>query len=219
MNFLTKLAIALLFSTNLFSFSLFSFFSSDISQDNLLAVSWQENFCKLNGYKKECKRFRRRDFGWNNFVLHGLWPQPRSKQNCSNKFERLDKQTFQKLKIAMPSVISGLHKHEWRKHGSCYGTSEKEYFNDAMSLLKQVNDSPIRDFFLRNRGRIITKQSLNMIIKKSFGNASRKIQMVCKRGLITEIRFSLKGDARRDSLKTLLKDAKPFRGGCQKGRI
>jgi len=119
----------------------------------------------------------------------------------------------------MPSAISGLHKHEWRKHGSCYGKSEAAYFNDAIILLNQVNRSEIRNFFIRNRGRIITKESLNMAIKKSYGNVTRKIQMICKKGLITEIRFSLNGDVRKDKISKLLKRGKPFRGGCQRGKI
>ncbi len=119
----------------------------------------------------------------------------------------------------MPSVLSGLHKHEWKKHGSCYGKSERNYFTDAMSLLKQVNNSKIRDFFVTNRGRVITKKNLNMAIKKSFGNTARKVQMICKKGLIIELRFSLKGDPEKDNISTLLKNAKPLIGGCQRGRI
>ena len=219
MRFIAKIAILLLLTVNLFSSSFFSGHSPKISRKNVLALSWQENFCKLNSYKKECKRFRRNDFGWNHFVLHGLWPEPRNKQNCSRKFRPLSDKFFNNLKIAMPSAISGLHKHEWRKHGSCYGKSETAYFNDAIILLNQVNRSYIRDYFVRNRGRVITKESLNMAIKRSFGNVVRKIQMVCKKGLITEIRFSLKGDVRKDKISKLLKKAKPFRGGCQRGKI
>ena len=219
MRLIAKITILILLSVNLFSFSFFSYFSSNVSSENLLAISWQENFCKLNSYKRECKRFRKNDFGWNNFVLHGLWPQPRSKHNCSNKYKRLDNDVFRQLKIAMPSVASGLQKHEWRKHGSCYGKSERNYFMDAMSLLKQINKSKIRDFFIANRGRVITKKSLNMAIKKSFGNVTRKVRMICVKGLITELRFSLKGEVSKNNLPALLKNAQALIGGCQKGRI
>jgi len=219
MRFIAKIAILTLLTVNLFSFSFLSQHMPQISKENVLALSWQENFCKLNSYKRECKRFRKNDFGWNHFVLHGLWPQPRSKHDCSKKFRPLSDKFFRNLKIAMPSAVSGLHKHEWRKHGSCYGKNETAYFNDAIILLNQVNNSYVRDFFVRNRGKVITKKSLNMAIKKSFGNATRKIQMICKKGLITEIRFSLKGDARGDKISKLLKNSKPFRGGCQRGKI
>ena len=222
-----KLLASILIIGTLFGFSLFDFFqkkpenqtNTNISLENILAVSWEKNFCDLNRYKKECKTLNPTHYAWNHFVLHGLWPQPRSKQNCSYKFERLPKDLWEELKIYMPGVVSGLAKHEWIKHGSCYGKSEEEYFKDAIKLLKQVNYSAIRDFFIAYEGEVITKQMLNQAIKKSFGNVTRKIQMICQKGKIVELRFSLKGDPAKKSLMELLKDAKPLRGGCQRGRI
>ncbi len=219
LNTVLQLMLLVIFSATMYGSSFFTKQTPQISKENVLALTWQENFCKLNSYKKECKRFRKNDFGWNHFVLHGLWPQPRSKHDCSRKFHPLSNKFFNNLKKAMPSAISGLHKHEWRKHGSCYSKSETAYFNDAIILLNQVNRSYIRNFFILNRGKVVTKESLNMAIKKSFGNVVRKVQMVCKKGLIMEIRFSLKGDARKDEISQLLNRAKPFRGGCQRGRI
>ena len=206
------LAVFVLLST-LFGFSLFG---SKVSTENILAVSLQENFCKLNKYKRECRNFKQRDFF---FTLHGLWPQPRNKQNCSNKIKRIDQSIWEELKIKMPGIKSGLHKHEWRKHGSCYGKDENGYFADALKLLDEVNRSYLREFFAKNKGRVITKTQLNQAVKKAFGNVARKVQMVCKKGLITELRFSLKGRVDKHSLNELLKDAKPLRGGCQRGRI
>jgi len=205
-------AVFILLST-LFGFSLFG---ERVSTENILALSLQKNFCKLNSYKKECRNFYQREFF---FTLHGLWPQPRSKQNCSNSYKRLPKDLWEELKEVMPGAVSGLAKHEWRKHGSCYGKSEEGYFKDAIKLTKEVNRSALRDFFAKNEGRVITRAQLNQAIKKAFGNVARKVQMVCKKGLITELRFSLKGRVDKESISELLKKAKPFRGGCQKGRI
>jgi len=52
MRLITKISILVLLSVNLFSFSFFSYFSPNTSSENLLAISWQENFCKLNSYKR-----------------------------------------------------------------------------------------------------------------------------------------------------------------------
>jgi ribonuclease T2 len=205
--------VFLLLVTNLFSFSLFG---SRVSTDNILAISIQKNFCRFHKQKRECRNFYEKEF---NFTLHGLWPQPRSKQNCSNSYKRLPKELWEELKEVMPGAISGLAKHEWRKHGSCYGTDEKRYFKDAIKVTKELNSSPLREFFEKNSGKIITKEALNQAIKKSFGNVARKVKMICKKGFVTELRFSLKGDISKESLKELLKSAKPLRGGCQKGRI
>ena len=197
----------------------FSLFGSKVSSENLLAISWQKSFCATHKNKKECRKLDKRDFAWENFTLHGLWPQPRSRQNCSNRYERLDGKLWSTLKIKMPGVISGLAKHEWRKHGSCYGKSESEYFKDAIKLLDQVNSSKLREFFVKNQGKLITKNQLNQVIKGSFGEASRKVQMVCSRGLVTELRFSIKGDVSKSSLEKLLLQGKPLKGGCQRGKL
>jgi len=114
----------------------------------------------------------------------------------------------------MPGVKSGLHKHEWRKHGSCYGKDEDGYFKDALKLLDEVNNSSLREFFAKNRGKVITKAQLNQKFKHP-----RKFIMICKKGLITELRFALKGRVDKENLSELLKKAKPLRGGCQRGRI
>jgi len=194
----------------------FSLFGSRVSTDNILALSIQKNFCALHKNKKECRYFHPKEFA---FTLHGLWPQPRSRQNCSNRYKRLPKDIWDELKVVMPGAVSGLAKHEWRKHGSCYGKDEKAYFKDAIKLVNEVNNSALKDFFAKNSGQIITKQQLNQAVKKAFGNVARKVQMVCKRGLVTEVRFSLKGRGDKKSLKELLEDAKPLRSGCQRGRI
>ena len=192
----------------------FSFFKSKVSTENLFSVSIQQNFCRFHKNKKECRTLYKNDFVKNNFTLHGLWPQPRSKQNCSNRYERLDGVLWSELKEKMPGVVSGLAKHEWRKHGSCYGKSERKYFQDSLKLLGGVNKSKLRDFIFSNRGKVITKQQLNQVVKYP-----RKVQLVCKGGYITEIRFSIKGDVSKSSLEELQKGAKTLHGGCKRGKI
>lgn len=206
-----KIVGLVLIVSGLFGFSLFK---SGVSHDNLLSVSIQQNFCRFHEHKKECKLLYKNEFAKNNFTLHGLWPQPRSKQNCSNKFERLDSDLWRELKVKMPGVVSGLARHEWRKHGSCYGKSESKYFKDSLKLLDEVNKSKLKDFIFSHVGKVVTKQQINRVLKYP-----RKVQLVCKRGYITEIRFSLKGDVSRNSLEELQKDAKPLLGGCQRGKI
>ena len=42
----------------------------------------------------------------------------------------------------MPAVLSGLERHEWIKHGTCFGGEANAYFN-AAGLAEQVNASPV----------------------------------------------------------------------------
>ncbi len=192
----------------------FSFFKSTVSKENLFSVSIQQNFCRFHKNKKECRSLNRNSFVQNNFTLHGLWPQPRSRHDCSNKYDRIDNALWSELRVKMPGVMSGLAKHEWRKHGSCYGKSEQGYFKDSLKLLDEVNKSALRNFVFSHKGKVVTKEQINQVLKQP-----RKVQLVCKKGYISEIRFSLKGDISKNSLEELQQGAKSLHGGCQRGKI
>jgi ribonuclease T2 len=176
----------------------------------IFAVSWQKSFCKIN-HSPECKYSKNYDY----FTIHGLWPK---KQNCNGiKHIRLPKPLWIELKNYMPSTR--LIHHEWRKHGTCYTKDPNIYFSDMLFLIKTINNSEILRFFQKNEGKIVTKQALNKVINKIYPHTARKVKMICKKGYITELRFSLKGSIEQNSFYQLLKNAKPLRGGCTQGRI
>jgi len=211
---------------------------ANLSKENLLALSWHNAFCQTHRYKKECKRNlldllgkRRSD---DRFVLHGLWPQPRSKVYCGvpQNLIMLDKRkqwrklpplklseaTRQKLKVLMPGYSSYLHRHEWIKHGTCYGTDAEHYFADALHLTEQVNDSKVRAFFLNNIGKIVDLPRIRHLFDMEFGRgAGRKVTLECKHGLVTGIWLHIGGGS--DDLATLLREGKSARSRCKRGRI
>ncbi len=65
----------------------------------------------------------------------------------------LSSDTREELQKYMPGYLSNLQKHEWIKHGTCYGTDENIYFKDAIELLKQINSSKVRELFAKNIGK------------------------------------------------------------------
>jgi len=204
------------------------------SNQNLLALSWQNAFCQTHQYKKECKSMRLKDFGATHFVLHGLWPQPRNNQYCNvskkeigkdknkqwNKLNNLDLNSTVRKELSklMPGYSSNLHKHEWIKHGTCYGTNANNYYFNAMILLKEVNKSALQRYFKLNIGKQVRLQEIRKVVDKAFGKgAGKHVTMNCNRGLITELWFHLgNGD---DNLKGLLSKGKTPKSRCQKGRI
>lgn len=193
-----------------------------VSTDNLLAISWQNAFCQTHQNRRECRNVKPTSFSASHFTLHGLWPQPRSRANCKGvKKVYLPKKLYQTLLEVMPAARSGLHQHEWRKHGTCYGKDPEGYFRDAIGLLKQVNDSPVRDLFARNRGKWVTIEQVRFAFDKAFGKGSgRRVKMVCKKGLVTELWINLKGKIGPNTkLSDLLKKAPIAKGGCQKGKV
>jgi len=209
-----------------------------VSTQNLLALSWHNAFCETHRYKKECKRgigsLLRSKSHEEQFVLHGLWPQPRNKVYCNvdkelitaDKKKRwrdipclaLDDDIEKKLAKVMPGFTSDLHKHEWVKHGTCYGTDANTYYAEAISLVEQFNNSSLAAFFKVSRGKRVTLRQIKKIAQKEFGKgASKSISIQCKKGLITEIWLQL-GSGSKD-LATLLKKGKKNYSRCKSGRI
>jgi len=204
------------------------------SKQNLLAISWQNAFCQTHQYKKECKSMGIKDFGASNFVLHGLWPQPRNNQYCNvskkeigkdknrqwNRLEKLDLNSTvrSELSILMPGYGSNLHKHEWVKHGTCYGVKANDYYNDAIILLTQVNESAVQKYFKLNIGKTVRLKEIRQMFDKDFGKgAGEHVTMNCKKGLITELWLHL-GDGANDLAGLFTKGETP-KSRCYKGRI
>ncbi len=210
----------------------------NISKQNILVLSWHNAFCETHRYKKECKRSivslfysKKSD---SQFALHGLWPQPRSSQYCNvdkrlvgadkNRQWRhlpclaLDEDVENQLEIIMPGYASDLHKHEWIKHGSCYGTDANRYYSDAINLTGQVNASGLGTFFSENIDKKVTLKQIRNIADREFGRgAGDRIELKCKSGLITELWLHL--GSRSDDLSVLLQRGKKTRSRCHQGVI
>ncbi len=208
--------------------------SKKTSKQNLLAISWQNAFCQTHQYKKECKRMSSKDFGASYFVLHGLWPQPKSNQYCSvgkrevgmdknKQWHRLNKldltsSTRERLAKLMPGYDSNLHKHEWIKHGTCYGTGASEYYDDAMDLMTQVNESKVREFFIKNIGKKVSLKDIRKVFDSEFGRgAGEHVTMNCSKGLITELWIYIGNGS--DKLKELLPKGETPKSRCYKGLV
>jgi len=204
------------------------------SKQNLLAISWQNAFCQTHQYKKECKKMDSKDFGAFEFVLHGLWPQPRNNQYCNvdkkqvgmdknKQWHRLNKLELSstvrsELSKLMPGYSGNLHKHEWIKHGTCYGTNASDYYADAMNLLTQVNNSKVGQFFKQNIGRNIRLEDVRKVFDKEFGaGAGKHVTMNCRRGLVTELWLHLGNEG--NNLSELFKKGERPRKSCYKGRV
>jgi ribonuclease T2 len=212
--------------------------NENISKQNLLALSWHNAFCETHRYKKECKRtfgsLLRSKPHETQFVLHGLWPQPRNNVYCNveDRLASLDKnkrwrelpdlrlndETEDELAKVMPGFSSGLHKHEWIKHGTCYGTDANAYYADAVSLVKQVNDSEVGRLFETNIGKTVSLAQVKDAFNRAFGlGAGNHVQLQCKGGMITELWLNLGSGS--DDLATLLKKGERAFSRCERGRV
>ncbi len=203
----------------------------------LLALSWQPAFCQTHQSKNECRTQTIGRYDAANLTLHGLWPQPRGREYCdvSARDKALDRSgawdqlpplnlpdaTYLKLLQRMPGVASQLQRHEWTKHGTCFGTTPEVYFKDAMALQEQINTSPVRELFVTNVGDSLSASEVRTRFDQAFGTgAGNKVNMRCTGNLITELWINLRGKIKADTpLASLLKDAPNAQVGCHEGMV
>jgi ribonuclease T2 len=203
----------------------------------VLALSWQPAFCEINRRKGECRDQTAQRLDASRFSLHGLWPQPRENTYCGvdARNRRLDQDgawtalpsldlrpaTRERLSTLMPGARSGLDRHEWISHGTCYGTDADSYFSHAMGLTDQVNAGPVRVLFAEHRGRHLSSTQVRAAFDAAFGRgAGERVRLVCEEGMISELRLSLKGEIAEDSrIGPLLQAAVPLSPRCRGGRV
>ncbi len=190
-----------------------------LSTDNILALSWENTYCKFHPKAKECKI--RDPYTYTHFTLHGLWPYKKTFCNSPYKF-KLSKQMWHVLQKYMPAAKDGLARHEWVKHGTCFGSDANTYFLTAIKLTQQFNETMFIDFFDTHLGGYVSLKRVRFVLASVFGKSNvRKVQMICRRGYISEIRIHLKGDPVKGELFELMNNAKPLIGvkQCQGGII
>nr|WP_246349496.1 ribonuclease [Devosia subaequoris] len=207
----------------------------------VLAVNWQPAFCETASRTTECRNQRENSFEATHFTLHGLWPQPRSNEYCGvperdiwasrdgrwRDLPLLDLTIAQRRNLdeVMPGSQSGLDRHEWTKHGTCYGSGQREYFADSLDLMLALNTSEVAELFASNIGKRITLDQLRDAFDNAFGPGSgERVTMSCERDgnrtLITELRINLTGEiAGPDNFGTLLRAANPAEIECRSGQV
>lgn len=204
----------------------------------LLALTWQPSFCETHSRKKECRTQTRNRYDATHWSLHGLWPQPRSNAYCDvsdmdkgvdrNKRwhllapVKLSQKTATELAFVMPAVASNLHRHEWIKHGTCYGSNAEDYYSDSISLTKQINDSIVGKLFNRGVGKKVSLKQVRQHFDKAFGKgAGNKVDMRCdKKGRVSELWINLKGEIEDDTtIASLLKKSIRAGSSCRIGVI
>ncbi len=104
----------------------------------VLALSWSPSYCAAEGpnaNRQQCASGR--PYG---FVVHGLWPQYERgyPQDCDRSQPRdVPFAKAKQLSDIMPST--GLVIHEWRKHGTCTGLTQKDYFAVIRQAVERVS--------------------------------------------------------------------------------
>ena len=102
----------------------------------VLALSWAPNYCAGDAGQndhQQCGPDRR--FA---FVVHGLWPQYAKgwPEYCKTRESWIPQDLIDGVMDVMPS--KKLIIYEWKKHGSCSGLSQDEYFRAVKLMFRAV---------------------------------------------------------------------------------
>ncbi|WP_419910620.1 ribonuclease T2 family protein [Hoeflea sp.] len=102
----------------------------------VLALSWSPSYCEAEGDRanpQQCNTTQRHEF-----IVHGLLPQFEKgyPEFCDAEAQRTKRDLEDRLLDIMPS--RGLIRHQWKKHGSCSGLSQAEYFATLRAAHERV---------------------------------------------------------------------------------
>lgn len=95
----------------------------------ILSLSWSPHYCALPEARDDALQCGGRRYG---FVVHGLWPQRErgAPEFCrSSEPRQVKREIVEEYLPIMPRA--GLIGHQWKKHGTCSGLTQQQYFASA----------------------------------------------------------------------------------------
>ncbi|MCM2473945.1 ribonuclease [Rhizobium sp. CG5] len=158
----------------------------------VLSLSWSPTYCgseEGRGNRQQCGGTA--DYG---LIVHGLWPQNETgyPEFCSSGGqERVPDSLGRSLFDIMPGM--GLIGHEWRKHGTCSGLSQQDYFQVTRMAYERIN-IPAALKTGKSSTRLGTEQIESILVAANPDLGKRGIAVTCDGGKLDEIRICLTKD-------------------------
>jgi ribonuclease I len=116
-------------------------------------------------------------------VLHGLWPEYRKPgaypEYCQAGAFRVSAVLSERLLQVMPGAAEGLHRHEWRRHGSCSGLDPESYFNESIRVTQRVAAS-MRVALREAAGSRVSASALRAAVGRIDPELPESVVFVCK---------------------------------------
>ncbi len=176
---------------------------SSSSTSSVLVLTWAPSLCKIETSASGCRSGRVERLG-QSFVLHGLWPQPRSQQYCDVPKKAAARE---RKPLALPPDLANrlqtmmsdsdvMAPHEWYAHGTCSGVTPAEYFGIATGLAEQAI-AILDPVFDRAVGRQLTARSVRDAVDARAGSGTgARVTLVCRGAqgaapVVYEVRMSL----------------------------
>ncbi|MDR6757406.1 ribonuclease T2 [Mycoplana sp. BE70] len=154
----------------------------------VLSLSWSPTWCMDNdaaGRGEQCRSGRNAGF-----IVHGLWPQFERgfPEYCrSREPDRVPAGLGRQYLDIIPSL--GLIGHQWRKHGSCSGLSQRDYLAATRAAFARI---AIPDSLEEGSGeRLATDAIEAALVATNPGLSERGIAVTCDGGRLDEIRICM----------------------------
>nr|WP_298100460.1 ribonuclease [uncultured Shinella sp.] len=158
----------------------------------VLSLSWSPSWCAENdagGKTQQCRRGN--DYG---FIVHGLWPQNDRgyPEFCRTREpDRVPDGLGRTVLDIIPSM--GLVGHQWRKHGSCSGLSQKDYFAVTRAARDRIHIP--KDLEPERDGTRLSPDAIEQALIAANPGLDRKgIAVTCAGGQLEEVRVCLTPD-------------------------
>lgn len=155
----------------------------------VLALSWSPSYCAAKG--ADANRFQcaaDRDLG---FIVHGLWPQFEKgyPEFCAAREpDRVPNDLADSVKDIIPS--RGLVGHQWRKHGSCTGLSQRDYLRTTRRAYERIAiPAALRDGERSQRLDATAVEAA--FVAANAGLTEDGIAVSCDDGRVDEVRICL----------------------------
>lgn len=160
----------------------------------VLALSWSPGFCELDGDRSRNREQCAQGAGLR-FVVHGLWPQNErgSPSECGPAGRVPSRIALQEAEGLFPS--EGLARYQWRKHGTCSGSSPADYFRDARRARDAVTIPPALAKTERDQ-RWTAIDLERAFVAANPGLRTDMMSVACRRGVLQEVRICFSKDLR-----------------------
>lgn len=153
----------------------------------LLALSWSPTYCS-GGRPDPQQCGAGKSYS---FITHGLWPQNERgfPANCdTDEPAEVTRAIETQMLDIMPS--RGLIRHQWRKHGTCSGLSQRDYFAKVRAATERI-DIPAQFKDLSKPRRLAAREVENAFAVSNSALDTNEMAVRCDRQKVKEVRICL----------------------------
>lgn len=154
----------------------------------VLSLSWSPSYCEAEGpdaNRQQCAAGRPYAF-----VVHGLWPQFERgyPEDCGGGAPDLPRDLVSSLYDIMPSA--GLIRHEWRRHGTCSGLPQRDYFR-VLRAAREAVAVPAEFRRLDGYRTLAPGEAERAFLSSNPGLAADGVAVTCDRRYLREVRICM----------------------------